>query len=169
MTAFSTKSLNFLKSLAKDAEIKENRPIEVKQIHSPLVKGVLPTLEVGSILLFKYVLIEVKTKKKGWISGKRDVKNYRRRPRRRRNLEVLGMLVNPVTLVSPLKNTLVNCVNLTQDQITSLDDLKTLYTTGTRIPNTHKTYRLGAMYNIKHINYEPSNNDATRQEPRTSQ
>jgi hypothetical protein len=154
MPAFSTKSLNFLKSLAKDAEAKEGRTVEVKQLHSSLVKEELPIIEVGSILLFKYLLIEVETKKGVWLSGKRDVKNYRLRPRRTKHLEILGMLVNPITLVSPLKNTLVNCVNLTEDQITSLDDLKTLYTTGAKKPGTHKTYRLGAMYNIQLISYE---------------
>jgi len=149
MGAFSAKSLNFLKSLSVEGEV------EIKQLYSSTPKSEIASLPVGTIFLFKYVLIEVKvTSKSGyhyWITGRRDSKKYKNSPRRVRHLEVLAMLVKPVTLVSPLGNVLFSCVNLKDTQITSLSDLETLYNTGTIQKDTYRTYRLGAMYNILQI------------------
>ena len=152
MGAFSAKRLNFLKSLAKEGKV------EVKQLHSKTPKAEIASLPVGSIFLFKYVLIEVKvTSKKGyayWITGRRDSKHYKNSPRRVRHIEVLAMLVEPVTTTSDLGNTLFSCVNLSDDQITQLSDLDTLYKSGERIEDTYRTYRLGSMYNILKISGE---------------
>lgn len=149
MGAFSAKRLNFLKALAKEGEV------EVKQLYSNTPKAEIASLPVGTIFLFKYVLIEVKvTSKAGyvyWITGRRDSKHYKNSPRRVRHLEVLGMLVEPVTLTSPLGNTLFSCVNIEDTQITSLSVLETLYNTGARQEDTYRTYRLGSMYNILQI------------------
>ena len=149
MGAFSAKSLNFLKALAKEGAV------EVKQLHSNTPKAEIASLPVGTIFLFKYVLIEVKVTSKGgyvyWITGRRDSKHYKNSPRRVRHLEVLGMLVEPITLTSPLGNTLFSCVKLSSDQITQLSDLETLYNIGTRQKDTYRTYRLGSMYNILQI------------------
>ena len=149
MGAFSAKSLNFLKSLSVEGDV------EVKQLYSNTPKSEIASLPVGTIFLFKYVLIEVKAKSKGgyiyWLKGRRDSKKYKNSPRRVRHLEVLAMLVEPITLVSPLGNTLFSCVKLSDDQITSLSDLETLYNTGTKQEDTYRTYRLGSMYNILQI------------------
>lgn len=162
MTAFSKKFLDFLKPLAEEVQQREEKKIEVKQLRYPVAKEELKILPVGSILVFKYVLIEIKTNDKvgggvKWLSGKRSMTRYKKHGRRTRHLEIIGMLVKPVSLVSPLGNTLVSCVNLNPGQITSLDNLENLYTTGQKQPDTYRTYRLGSMYNIKHIRYAEEN------------
>lgn len=162
MGAFSAKSLNFLKALAKEGAL------EVKQLHSKTPKAEVASLPVGSIFLFKYVLIEVKvTSKKGyayWIKGRRDSKRYKNNPRRTRHLEVLAMLVKPVTRVSTLGNTLFTCVNIEDTQITSLSDLETLYNTGAKQEDTYRTYRLGSMYNILLISGEPPSEEEKKEQ-----
>lgn len=149
MGSFSAKSLNFLKALALEGEV------EVKQLYAKVPKSQIPAIPVGTIFLFKYVLIEVKsTSKSGhsyWITGRGDSKKYKNNPRRVKHLEVLAMLVKPITLVSPLGNTLFSCVNLEDTQITSLESIKTLYTTGEAKDDTYRTYRLKSMYNIQMI------------------
>ena len=168
MGSFSAKSLNFLKDFAKEGKV------EVKQLYASTPKSQIAATPVGSIFLFKYVLIQVKvTSKKGfdyWITGRRDSKKHKNKKyknspkkkpgkkkpeksvaRRVRHLEVLAMLVEPITLVSPLGNTLFSCVKLNPIQLTSLGDIDTLYNTGSRIKDTYRTFRLGSMYNILQI------------------
>jgi len=161
MTAFSKKFLDFLKPLAREVQGREEKNIEVKQLRYPVAKEELKILPAGSILVFKYVLIEIKTNKEGggveWITGKRSMTRYKKHGRRTRHLEVIGMLVGDISFASPLGNTLIQCVNIDAGQITSLDNLENLYTTGQRQPDTYKTYRLGSMYNIKHIRYAEEN------------
>ena len=149
MGSFSAKSLNFLKDFAKEGKV------EVKQLYSNTPKSRIASIPVGSIFLFKYVLIEVKvTSKKGfdyWITGHRQSEKYKTNPRRVTHQEVLAMLVEPITLVSPLGNTLFSCVKLNPTQLTSLGDIDTLYNTGSRMKDTYRTFRLGSMYNILQI------------------
>ena len=162
MSAFSKKFLNFLKPLAQEVQEREEKKIEVKQLHYPVAKEELKILPVGSILVFKYALVEIKTNNKfdggvKWITGKRSMLRYKKHGRRTRHLEIIGMLVKPVSLVSPLGNTLISCVNIEAGQLTSLDNLENLYTTGKRQPDTYRTYRLGSLYNLKHIRYAEEN------------
>ena len=162
MTAFSKKFLDFLKPLAGEVQERENKNIEVKQLRYPVAKEELKILPKGSILVFKYALVQIKTHDKldgsvKWLSGKRSMIKYKNHGRKTRHLEVIGMLVEPVSLISPIGNTLVSCVKLEPGQLTSLDALDNLYNTGQRQPDTYRTYRLGSMYNIKHIRYAKEN------------
>ena len=61
MTAFSKKFLDFLKPLAGEVQQREKKKIEVKQLRYPVAKEELKILPAGSILVFKYLLIEIKT------------------------------------------------------------------------------------------------------------
>lgn len=165
MTAFSKKFLDFLKPLAGEVQQREDKNVEVKQLRYPVVKEELKILPKGSILVFKYALVQIKTHNKSdgsvkWLSGKRDMTRYKNHGRKTKHLEIIGMLVGDISFVSPLGNTLIQCVNIDAGQITSLDNLENLYTTGQRQPDTYKTYRLGSMYNIKHIRYSKENTNA---------
>ena len=135
MSSFSKKFLDFLKPLAKEVMEREEKKIEVKQLRYPVAKEELKILPAGSILAFKYVLIEIKTNKEHgggveWVKGKRSMVRYKNHGRRTKHLEVLGMLVGDISFVSPLGNTLIKCVKINAGQITSLDNLENLYTTG---------------------------------------
>tara|TARA_R110001583_G_scaffold96437_3_gene240734 strand:+ start:2633 stop:3121 length:489 start_codon:yes stop_codon:yes gene_type:complete len=162
MTAFSKKFLDFLKPLAEEVQQREGKKIEIKQLHYPVAKAELKILPVGSILVFKYALVQIKTHRKidgsvKWLSGKRSMTKYKKHGRKTSHLEITAMLVEPVSDVTELGNTVISCVNLNPGQITSLDNLENLYNTGQRQPDTYKTYRLGSMYNIKHIRYAEEN------------
>ena len=151
MTAFSKKFLDFLKPLAEEVQQREEKKIEVKQLHYPVAKAELKILPVGSILIFKYALVSIKTHREvdggvKWLTGKRSMVRYKNHGRKTSHLEIIAMLVEPVSDTTGLGNTVVTCVNLEPGQVTSLDNLENLYTTGQRQPDTYRTYRLGSFY-----------------------